>query len=128
MALCIIYEGNKLYYGTAMCANEDKDMQSEKVGCEIAYRRARLDYFKEQKAKSRAKLEGLLHLKSTLSPTVDTNDYVYKRLLKEIKNLEDKTIYYCNKIDFEKARLREYINDKDEFYKYIRKKRQGKTD
>jgi hypothetical protein len=26
MALCVIYEGNKLYYGTAMCSPEDNDM------------------------------------------------------------------------------------------------------
>ena len=112
----------------ASCSTEDIDMKSEKVGCEIAYRRARIDYFKEQKAKYRIQLEGLRHFKSTLSSNIDTNDYIYKRLLKEIKNLEDKIIYCCTKIDFEKSRLREYINDKDEFYKYIRKKRSGKND
>lgn len=128
MALCVIYEGNKLYYGTAICSPEDKDMESEKVGCEIALARARIDYFKGKKADCRIKLEGLQHFKSTLSLSIDKNDYIYKRLLKEIKNLQDKIIYYCTKIDFEKSRLREYINDKNEFHNYLRKKRQGKTD
>lgn len=117
-----------MYYGTASCQPEDRDMISEKVGCEIAYRRARINYFKSQKAEYRAKLEGLCHFKSTLKPTVDTNNYIYKRLLKEIKNTESKIIYFCSKIDFEKSRLREYINDKEGFYQYIRKKRQGKND
>ena len=128
MALCIIYEGDKLYYGTAMCSIEDKDMQSEKVGCEIALARARINYFQGKKAECRIKIEGLKHFKSTLSSNIDKDDYIYKRLLKEIKNLQDKIIYYCCKIDFEKSRLREYINDKEQFYQYLRRRRQGKID
>lgn len=103
-------------------------MKSEKVGCEIALKRARIDYFKGQKEKSRIQLEGLYHLKSTLSPNIDTTDYIYKRLLKEIKNLENKIAYYNDKIKIEKTNLQQYIKDKDDFYNYIRKKRQAKTD
>lgn len=103
-------------------------MKSEKVGCEIALKRARIDYFKGQKEKSRIQLEGLYHLKSTLSPNIDTTDYIYKRLLKEIKNLENKITYYNDKIKIEKTNLQQYIKDKDDFYKYIRKKRQAKID
>jgi len=53
LALCVIYEGQKVYLGQANCSPKDEDMKSEKVGCEIALKRARIDYFKGQKEKSR---------------------------------------------------------------------------
>lgn len=103
-------------------------MKSEKVGCEIALRRARINYFKAKRKIAHNELTGLIHFKSTISPKISTSDYVYKRLLKEIKNLEEKIKWCNNKINFEKASLKQYIEDKDDFYKYIRKKRQGKND
>lgn len=90
--------------------------------------RARIKYFKGQKNKVKEQLNGLIHYKSTLSASIDKSDYIYKRLLKEIKNLQDKIEYYNTKIDFEKDKLQNYLKDKDDFYNYIRKKRQAKTD
>lgn len=46
-----------------------------------------------------------------------------KRLNKEIYNLKQEQINLQNKIAFSKERLREFIQDKDEFYKMLRKKR-----
>jgi len=39
-ALCLLFNKNDTYIGTAFCSPEDKDMMSEKTGCEIAYHRA----------------------------------------------------------------------------------------
>ena len=50
-ALCVIYDKDKVYYGNATCHPDDRDMISEKTGCEIAYRRAcimRLKSLKEE--------------------------------------------------------------------------------
>lgn len=46
-ALCVLKNKNKTYYGTAVCSPKDKDMMSEKTGCEIAFSRARINALKD---------------------------------------------------------------------------------
>ena len=46
IAICTI---DDKFTGTAYCHEDDTDMKSEKVGCEIAYNRALLKYLKHEK-------------------------------------------------------------------------------
>ena len=39
-SLCVLTTKNSTYVGTAQCRDADRDMMSEKTGCEIAYHRA----------------------------------------------------------------------------------------
>ena len=127
-AICLIQDGNATYYGTAKCAPDDKDMMSEKTGCEIAWTRANISYMQKQKEKVRYQIEALQHYKSTVLQSktliIDDNvDYLFRRLNKEIYNLRQEHYELQSQIDVAKTRLREYIKDKDTFYKKIREKR-----
>ena len=51
MASCIITDKNQTFIGIAQCHPEDSDMASEKTGCEIAFRRAKINalrYFRDE--------------------------------------------------------------------------------
>lgn len=45
-AICTLTDGEQLFYGMATCAPEDYDMCSEKTGCEIAFKRAKIKYLR----------------------------------------------------------------------------------
>ena len=58
-ALCVIYDKDKVYYGAATCHPKDKDMMSEKAGCELAYLRAALMGLRSVRDELKAELQGL---------------------------------------------------------------------
>ena len=46
VATCILTDGKEVYIGTAKCCKVDHDMMNEKTGCEIALKRATINYYK----------------------------------------------------------------------------------
>lgn len=113
-------------------------MKSEKTGCEIAYRRAYIALLQKEKEKLNYRRQGLQHYQSTLGENklsksfddkiaIDSTKYMLNRLNKEIQNLINEVNNINCKIEIAKTQLREYLQDKDDFYKYIRNKRQGKS-
>jgi hypothetical protein len=58
-SICILESKTKTYIGTAQCADDDRDMMSEKTGCEIAYHRAVLNSLLDYKETLKAELSGL---------------------------------------------------------------------
>ena len=124
-AICIITCGDRNFCGIATCAETDQDMKSEKVGCEIAYSRAVIRFLQSEKQRVKYQKQALEHLKSTIQNSEEFSK-TWKRLCKEIHNLELDFYDAQEQIDMIKNYLREYINDKDALYKKIRQKRQGK--
>lgn len=48
-AICQLHTKYGVFGGTASCHPDDKDMMSEKVGCEIAYSRAAINSLKYER-------------------------------------------------------------------------------
>lgn len=128
-SMCIISTKNKTYVGTAKCSEQDHDMQSEKTGCEIAYRRAYINFLKGQRDELKIELQGLKRYYYSIcqSKQYDKTSYASKMLLKQIKNKQEIINDLKEMILDEKTDLIEWMNKKAEFYQTIRKNRQVKN-
>lgn len=59
MATCIVEQNGNVYYGTALCAPDDYDFESEKTGCQIALYRATIKLLQDYKKELKFKLAAL---------------------------------------------------------------------
>lgn len=83
VASCILNDGRFICTGIAICDAEDFDMKSEKTGCQIAFFRAEIDYYKHLRDyEIKPVLDALKHLQSTiiLSKNYNKDGYVEKRI------------------------------------------------
>ena len=58
-AACIVSDGEKVYTGFAQCHPDDRDMTSEKTGCEIALRRAKINALRGYRDELKIRLSAL---------------------------------------------------------------------
>ena len=58
-AACILSDGKKIFTGLAQCHPDDIDMASEKTGCEIAFKRAKINALREYRDELKASLKAL---------------------------------------------------------------------
>ena len=125
-SLCVITTKTKTYIGTAQCAEVDKDMMSEKTGCEIAYHRAIIHSLEDKLSDLKNELAGLRKYYYTVNQSkyYDENAYMAKMLQRQIKYREDDIEDIKILINEEKTYLKQYMAAKAEFYKKIRKNRQ----
>ena len=125
-SLCMITTKTKTYIGTAQCAEVDKDMMSEKTGCEIAYHRAIIHSLEDKLSDLKNELAGLRKYYYTVNQSkyYDENAYMAKMLQRQIKYREDDIEDIKILISEEKTYLKQYMVAKAEFYKKIRKNRQ----
>ena len=125
-SLCVITTKTKTYIGTAQCAEVDKDMMSEKTGCEIAYHRAIIHSLEDKLSDLKNELAGLRKYYYTVNQSkyYDENAYMAKMLQRQIKYREDDIEDIKILISEEKTYLKQYMAAKAEFYKKIRKNRQ----
>ena len=125
-SLCMITTKTKTYIGTAQCAEVDKDMMSEKTGCEIAYHRAIIHSLEDKLSDLKNELAGLRKYYYTVNQSkyYDENAYMAKMLQRQIKYREDDIEDIKILISEEKTYLKQYMAAKAEFYKKIRKNRQ----
>ena len=125
-SLCVITTKTKTYIGTAQCAEVDKDMMSEKTGCEIAYHRAIIHSLEDKLSDLKNELAGLRKYYYTVNQSkyYDENAYMAKMLQRQIKYREDDIEDIKILISEEKTYLKQYMVAKAEFYKKIRKNRQ----
>ena len=110
-------------FGIAQCAEQDRDMISEKTGMHIAERRAQINLLQNYKNRElHPELKAYKHLLGTMvnSPRYNPNSYEAKRLNKEIKNVEKAIIEINEAIDSAKRDLYSYINTKETMYQRIR--------
>ena len=126
-ALCLLEASNQCYIGTATCAEVDQDMKSEKTGCEIAYHRALINYFKHSKEQIKSELSGLNKYYYTINQSkyFNQNSYENKMLQHQIKIREQDLADISIEIRNEQIYLKDYITRKAEFYDKLRKKREA---
>lgn len=125
-ASCIIREGNEVFYGTAWCHPDDKDMANENTGTSYAIMRANIKMLQHKKNNVyRPSLKALKHLQSCMeiSTHYNSKSYEAKMLQRQINYYEDMITITEKMIDDIREELKSTIDKKDEFYKKIRKAR-----
>ena len=121
-ATCEIKHGSALYIGKAYCHSDDTDMENEKTGIEIAYRRALIKSMRASKSEEKAIIAALKQTYYSMKHSKKFNERSYENitLQRQIK-LHEETLNELNELIEEyTTHLKSYIDDKDKFYKRIR--------
>ena len=125
-ALCIIQDKEKTYYGIANCSPEDQDMMSEKTGCFIAEKRAYIMALQSYRDRLRIELKALkrFYYSINTSKYFNPESFEARRLITHMemtqKDIEDTK----EVLKYEKQQLKDYLKDKENFYKKIRHNRE----
>lgn len=125
LATCRLTDGKKTFYGEAVCHPDDKDFQSERVGCEIALRRAEIDMLKQIKYEQKLIYDTINHVYSTMnhSSKYNPDSYEAKSIQRELANALLDYVSFSEILKERKQALRTYIENKEGFYKKLRVKR-----
>ena len=128
-ALCVLFDRDKTYYGTATCAAADKDMMSEKTGCEIAYHRALISALRSRRDELKNQYQGLHNYYYSMvdSKYFDAESYPIRRLLDHLEMIKNDINSIKEEIENEQAFIKFYINSKNEFYEKIRHNRKAEN-
>ena len=127
-ASCILTDGKNYFYGSAHCHEEDKDMKSEKTGCEIAYIRAEIQaliHLRDFEIKPMLAAYKQLFYSMNKSKHFNAKSYENKMLQRKIREKEFDLATTNKMIATEKTNLREYLKIKDEFYTKVRNHRRN---
>lgn len=127
VAKCVISNGYSTFTGTAVCAEQDQDMKSEKTGCEIAAQRALIQYLTHiRDYELKPQLKSLLQLYNVMKHSSNFNEKSYenKMLQRQIRLIETDLATIKEELATAKQNLKEYIEKKDKFYVNTRKRRQ----
>lgn len=126
IASCIITDKEKIFYGTASCHPDDEDMMGEKTGCEIAFKRASIKLFRSYRDELKIELKTLeqLYYAMNRSKNFNKKSYETKMLLRAIRRTKNDLAEIKSILINEEQSLKSYIENKDKFYKRIRKNRQ----
>lgn len=115
---------------TAQCAEEDRDMMSEKTGCTIAEMRATIalnkhirDYIIKPELYTLKKFLHNIDQSSKHNP----NNYESKMLLHKIKQTEDDLHEIQKLVAQQRLELAAYLKAKNHFYTAIRRLRKAKS-
>ena len=116
---------NKEYIGIASCHDDDLDMCSEKVGCEIALRRATIEVYKDMRDIRKAELQALKQLfySINMSKKYNAHSYEARMLKRQIKIKESDLALAKELLEEERKNLKEYLDSKDLMYQSIRARR-----
>ena len=126
-SMCIIETKNNTFVGTAQCADADRDMMSEKTGCEIAYHRAIIHTLQHHMDETRYELNGLKKYFYCVNQSkyFNPDDYMSGMLISQINQREDEISVTKEAIKKEKEYLKNFMADKAEFYKKVRHNRKA---
>ena len=122
-ATCVVTDAyGKKYIGIAVCHPDDEDMASEKTGCEIALRRANIEYIKAIRDQIKHELGALEHLYYVMNRSKQFNPKSYENIMLQrqirLKKIDLATIK--DMLTNEQENLRWYVNEKEKLYKRIR--------
>ena len=132
-AICVLkdYKG-RTFVGEAMCHPDDLDMKSERTGCELAFRRAKLEYLRTVRdTELKPALKALKHLYGcmTHSTNFNANSYEARTIRKHIHQIAFELTTIKEEIAYEYQGITDYIKGKDRIYKHIRERdSKGKND
>jgi hypothetical protein len=126
IASCTLSDGEREWYAEAICHDDDLDMKSEKTGCEIALRRARIKALQDQRRMLKAQLGALNQYYYSIKHSKKFNEKSYenKMLQRQINLIKTDLDTFSSMIVDEQQSLRTYLSKKDDFYKHIRKNRE----
>ena len=126
IASCILSDGEKIFTGFAQCHPDDMDMSSEKTGCEIALRRAKINALRGYRDELKIKLSALnqLYYSMNTSKHFNAKSYENKMLQRQIRQINFDLATTKEMIATEQQNLIAYIKSKDVFYTQTRKRRQ----
>ena len=125
-AVCILVdEKNRTFIGEACCHPNDIDMMSERTGCELAFRRAKLQYLRTiRDAEIKPALAALEHLYASMihSTHFESNSYEAKTIRKHIHQTKFDLTTIKEMIAYEYQGITDYIKGKDKIYQRLRNK------
>ena len=123
---CILSDGEKVYTGFAQCHPDDEDMKGQKTGCEIAFRRARINALRGYRDELKTQLKALNQLFYSInkSKKFNSKSYENRMLQRQIRMINFDLTTTKEMIVSEEQNLRAYIKSKDVFYTQTRKRRQ----
>ena len=126
VASCILSDGEKVYTGFAQCHPDDEDMKGQKTGCEIAFRRARINALRGYRDELKIQLKALdqLYHSMNISYRFNEKSYENKMLQRQIRMINFDLATTKEMIAGEEQNLIAYIKSKDVFYVQTRKRRQ----
>ena len=126
MASCIITDRNQTFIGIAQCHPDDEDMSSEKTGCEIAFRRAKINALRSFRDElvTTLKAYNQLYYSMNQSKQFNSNSYENRMLQRKIRMTNFDLTTTKEILASEEQSLRAYIKSKDVFYTQTRKRRQ----
>lgn len=127
-AICLLFDGEHYFTGTAFCCEDDKDMCSQRTGEEIAFRRARIEYLKFYRDTLKYQLKGLEQFLASIKQSYKFNNKSFEtiKLFQHINKLRFDLEYAKELIKNERKELHHYINDKEQFFQKLRKVREKK--
>ena len=122
---CIVSDGEKVYTGFAQCHPDDEDMKGQKTGCEIAFRRARINALRGYRDELKIQLKALNQLYYSMNKSTKFNEKSYENrmLQRQIRMINFDLTTTKEMIATEQENLRTYIKEKDEFYNKTRMRR-----
>ena len=128
-ATCVLIDDKqRIVVGHAQCHDDDRDMISERTGCEIAYRRARIEHLRMvREAELKPALQALKQLYYSMKHSSHFNpkSYENKMLQRQIRLFEFDLATTKEIIASEQRFLKEYIQGKDKVHNRIRKAKQN---
>ena len=127
VSLFVIYYNGHAFDGTAICHDDDKDFESERVGLTIAESRANIKVLRHiRDCEIKPQLKVLNHLLANMktSKYYRPNSYEAKMLRSQIRAIEKELTTIKNGIADEQKFIKDYIEGKDKLYKRLRAKNQ----
>lgn len=128
IATCVLEDDKgRNHVGVAACHPEDRDMMTDKVGCEIALRRAEIEalrsYIRDDLKPGLAALNQLYY-SIKHSKKFTPKSYESIMLYRQIRQKEEDIALVKEMIEERKSELRFYIDAKEHFYQITRKGRE----
>lgn len=121
---CTIYYLGNIFTGTAHCHPEDKDFDSEKVGCSIAHMRAMKSLFNHQKKIAKVEYDMVNNFVSNIFQNQDLDDVDPTfRMRKALFRAENKYIQYAMLEKEAENSIRTYTKDQDKVITSIKRQR-----
>ena len=124
IATCVLTDEKKrVFVGEASCHENDLDMASERTGCELAFRRAKLQYLRTVRdADIKPALKALKHLYGCMahSTKFSAKSYEAKTIRKHIHQLEFELATIKEMIAYEYQGITDYIKGKEKIYIRLR--------
>ena len=115
------------FYGYAFLNPEDKEYESEFLGCEVAEMRAISDYYKRKEHFLKTRLLALYDIARDIrnNPQYDSEHFEYQLIQKRIKQNEEQKKLYREYIKDIKEAIDYKLDARVELVEKLKKKKQG---